>query len=83
MAIRRITISVPDAVARRIRKAARDRSVSAWITGVIEERLEDAELDRLWQEFYRAIHPSRAEMGRANAAFRRLTKPARRRPSAA
>lgn len=78
MSIRRITISVPDRVARRIKKIAADMSVSAWATGLIEERLGDAELDRLWQDFYRGVRPRREEVRRANAMFRRLTKPSRR-----
>jgi hypothetical protein len=82
MSIRRITISVPDDVARRIKKAAAKMSVSAWVTGIIEERLGDAELDRLWQDFYRSVGPGREEVRRANAIFRRLTKPSRRKSAA-
>jgi hypothetical protein len=81
MSIRRITISVPKHVARRIKKAA-DMSVSAWVTGVIEERLDDPELDRLWQDFYRSVGPHREEVRRANTMFRRLTKPSRRQRAA-
>jgi len=44
MTIRRITISVPDEVARRVKKAAGSASVSAWVTGLIEEHLEEREL---------------------------------------
>jgi hypothetical protein len=78
MSLQRITISVPDHVARRIKKAAADTSVSAWVTSVIEERLGDAELDRLWQEFYRNVAPSRDEVRTANAMFKRLTRRPRR-----
>jgi hypothetical protein len=83
MSIERITISVPTDVAARIKKAAGKRPVSAWVTSVIEERLDDAELERLWQEFYRSVNPSRADKKRADAMFRRLVKPSRRRKSAA
>ena len=82
MSIRRITISVPEHVARRVKKAAADMSVSAWVTGVIEERLDDAALDRLWQDFYRSVGPHREEVRRANTMFRRLTKPSRRQRAA-
>lgn len=82
MSIRRITISVPDDVARRIRKAAATMSVSAWVTGAIEERLGNAELERLWEDFYRSVDPGREEIRRANAIFRRLTKPSRRQSAA-
>jgi hypothetical protein len=81
MSIRRITISVPVEVARRVKKAAGGTSVSAWVTGLIEEHLEDRELERLWQEFYRSVAPKAGDVRQANALFRRLTK--RRRKSAA
>jgi hypothetical protein len=83
MSIERITISVPSQVAARIKKAAGKRAVSAWVTSLIEERLDDAELERLWREFYRSVNPSRSDRKRADAIFRRLVKPSRRRKSAA
>lgn len=83
MSIERITISVPAEVAARIKRAAGKKPVSAWVTSVIEERLDDAELDRLWREFYRSISPSRADKKRADAIFRRLVKPPRHRKRAA
>ena len=51
MSIKRITISVPDAVARRIKRAAGSVPVSAWVTDVLEQRLNDADLDSQWQAF--------------------------------
>jgi hypothetical protein len=77
MSIERITISVPSTVAARIKKAAGDTPVSAWVTGVIEDHLDDAELDRLWQDFYASVRPRRADVRRADAILRRLTKPSR------
>jgi hypothetical protein len=74
MSISRITISVPQTTAARIRKAAGATPVSAWVTSVIEEHLEDAELERLWQEFYRSVRPRSADVKRANAMFKRLTR---------
>jgi hypothetical protein len=78
MSIRRMTISVPASTAARIRKAAAGASVSAWVTGVIEDRLDDAELERLWQEFYGSVRPRAADVRRADAMFRRLTRPHRK-----
>jgi hypothetical protein len=78
MSIRRITISVPATIARRVKKAAANMSVSAWVTGVIEDRLDDARLDELWEEFYRGVRPRREDVRRANAMFARLTRPAGR-----
>lgn len=78
MMIRRITISVPDAVAGRIKKAAGDKPVSTWVTDLIEERLDDAELDRQWREFYEDVAPRREDIRRADAMFKRLTRVTRR-----
>jgi hypothetical protein len=82
MAIRRITISVPEETASRIKRAAGKAPVSSWVTGVIEEHLDDAELDRKWQEFYEAVNPSRKDLKRAQALHARLTKGHRRRGAA-
>jgi hypothetical protein len=82
MSIKRITISVPDEVAARIKEAAGETPVSAWVTELIEEHLDDAELERQWQEFYRDVAPKRADLRRAEALLERLTKPSRRRGAA-
>jgi hypothetical protein len=82
MSIKRITISVPSDVASRIKKAAGRLPVSAWVTEVIEERLDDAALEREWQRFYADVKPKAADTRRATAMFKRLTKPARKRGAA-
>jgi hypothetical protein len=82
MAIRRITISVPDETASRIKKAAGQVPVSSWVTDVIEEHLDDAELERKWQEFYASVNPSRKERKGAEALHARLSKARRRRGAA-
>ena len=74
MAIRRITISVPEEVAGRIRKAARATPVSAWVTGLIEHHLDETELDRQWEAFYQEVGPSAKETRRADGIFTRLTR---------
>jgi hypothetical protein len=80
MSIRRITISVPARVAARIKKAAGRTPVSAWVTGVIEEHLEDSELERLWSEFYLSVRPRGADMKRAEGILKRITRsPGRKR----
>ncbi len=82
MAIRRITISVPRETAGRIKKAAGETPVSSWVTGLIEEHLDEGELERKWQEFYEAVSPSRKDVKRAEAVHQRLTKARRRRGAA-
>jgi len=82
MSIKRITISVPEQVASRIKKAAGDVPVSTWVTDVVAEHLDEAELERQWQSFYRAVHPSRTDTKRAEAIHKRLIKRSGRREAA-
>ena len=82
MSIRRITISVPSEVAHRIKKAAGKSPVSAWLTEVIEEHLEDADLERRWNEFCRDVAPCGADVRNAHALYKRLTKRQRGRRAA-
>jgi hypothetical protein len=79
MTIRRITISVPEEVAARIKKAAGAKPVSTWVTELVEEHLDDAELERQWQNFYRDVAPKREDIRRADTLFSRLTRRSRRR----
>jgi hypothetical protein len=73
MTIRRITISVPEEVATRIKRAAGKKPVSTWVTDLVEEHLDDATLERQWEEFYRDVSPKPAEVRKADAMFKRLT----------
>jgi hypothetical protein len=82
MAIRRITISVPEETAKRIKEAAGQTAVSSWVTDVIEERLGDAELDRKWQDFYEAVNPSAKDRKKARTVHARLVKVRGRRGAA-
>lgn len=74
MSIKRITISVPSEVASRIKKAAGHLPVSAWVTEVIEEHLDDAALERQWQRFHADVKPKAADVRRASTMLRRMTK---------
>lgn len=57
MAAVRITLSVPEELADRIKKAAGEGTVSGWIVKVIEGYFaEDAELERQFDEWL-AAHP--------------------------
>jgi len=75
MAIKRITLSVPEQVAVRLKKAAGRVPISAWVTQIIEQHLQEAELEAAWQAFLRDAAPSRAEARQADAMFQRLTQP--------
>ena len=59
MAAVRITLSVPDELAARIKKSAGEGTVSGWVVKVIEEYLaEDAELERQFDEWLAADPPT-------------------------
>jgi len=79
MSIRRITISVPEEVAARIKKAAKGVPVSTWLTDRIAEHFDDEALNRLWREFARDVAPTESDTLKAEALYGRLTKSARRR----
>lgn len=51
MAIKRITISLPDELAERLKAAAGDKPVSTWVTELIEHELEQEHLDQLWEDY--------------------------------
>jgi hypothetical protein len=74
MSIRRITISVPQDVAGRIKKAARARPVSAWVTDLVEAHLDETEIERQWQAFCRYVAPAPEEIRRADGIFKRLAR---------
>lgn len=82
MAIKRLTISVPDTLASRIKKAAGKKPVSAWVSDLVEEHLDDTELERQWEAFYREVNPSAKEVRRAGALLDRLTKSSAKRGAA-
>ncbi len=64
MAAVRITLSVPDELADRIKEAAGDGTVSGWVVKVIEEYLaEDEELERQFVAWLEA-HPIDEEIRR-------------------
>jgi hypothetical protein len=78
MTIRRITISVQGSVAKRIKKAAGAKPVSAWVTEVIEEHLDDTELERQWEAFVVDVAPSERDERKARGLLDAMTKAARR-----
>lgn len=79
MAAVRITLSVPDELAARIKKSAGEGTVSGWVVKVIEEYFaEGEELELLFDEWLKE-HPVDediarqvdAEIEKARANFRR------------
>jgi hypothetical protein len=75
MAIRRITISVPEELAEQIKKAAGDQPVSQYVTELLEAELSQRDLERQWLEFYREANPSPEDREWAEALMRQLAEP--------
>lgn len=79
MSTRRLTVSVPEATAKKLKKAALGRSVSSWVTEVIEEKLDESRLEQEWRELYEDVAPTAADRKKADAMFAELVRPRRRR----
>ncbi len=84
MAAVRITLSVPDELAARIKKAAGEGTVSGWVVKAIEERfLEDEELEREFDEWVAAQPPVPEEIQReVDAEIEKALGPRRRKGAA-
>ncbi|GAA3752150.1 metal-responsive CopG/Arc/MetJ family transcriptional regulator [Spinactinospora alkalitolerans] len=50
MAIKRLTISLPEELMERVKEAAGDEPVSNWVAELLERRLDEQRGDRLWME---------------------------------
>ena len=72
MTIRRITISVPEELAERIKNAAGDKPVSQYVAEVLEKELTDDELRQQWEEFHRSLPPNPEADRKAAEMFERL-----------
>jgi hypothetical protein len=82
MTITRVTISMPSDLARKVKKAAGKKPVSAWLTELVEERLSEDALEALWKEHFHDVAMSAAERRAGDALFERTTKPRRRKRAA-
>jgi len=79
MPITRVTISMPSALARKVKRAAGKQPVSAWLTELVEERLTRRELDQMWSAHVASFAFTAAETREARRRLSRLTRPKRRR----
>ncbi|MGQ0573697.1 MAG: hypothetical protein ACT4RN_05760 [Pseudonocardia sp.] len=83
MATVRITLSVPEELANRIKKSAGEGTVSGWVVNVIENHIaEDAELERQFVEWLEAIPPDEDTMKSVDAAIEQALGPRRARGAA-
>jgi hypothetical protein len=74
MSARRITVSVPEAVALRLKKAAGKTPVSTWLTDLIEEHLDERELEGKWEAFYAGVSPDAGAARKADEILKRATR---------
>ena len=75
MATKRITVSVPEEIATRIKRAAgRNRSVSEWVTNAVTRTLEEEDLRQRFLEFCDAVKATPAQEKQAKASFDLITQ---------
>ena len=79
MSTRRVTVSVPEATAKKLKRATAGRSVSSWVTELIEEKLDESRLEQEGRALYAEVDPSPADRKKADALFSELVRPRRRR----
>ena len=82
MTIRRVTISMPEKLARKVKKAAGKKPVSAWISEILEREVDEAELERLWKQHFVDVPMTAEERRRGDELFEQTTRPRRRRRAA-
>ena len=81
MAIKRVTVSLPENLATRVSVAAGERSVSAYIARVLGEHLETSELEVLWREYVSEVGVSADDLAAADEVLDELTAGPSRRAS--
>jgi hypothetical protein len=69
MSVRRITVSLPEETARRLKKAARGRSVSALLTELVDATLDTREIEAQWLRLYDEVAPPAAAERKAERLF--------------
>ncbi len=74
---------MPEALARKVKRAAGKQPVSAWLTQLVEKQFNEDEYERLWKEHFEDIPMTPAQRREGDAIFARLTKPRGRRRRAA
>jgi hypothetical protein len=75
MSVRRMTVSLPEDTARRLKSAARGRSVSALLAELVDETLDQRELETQWRQLYNQVAPSLAASQKAERILSALIAP--------
>jgi hypothetical protein len=71
--IKRVTISLPEDLADKLREQAGDRSVSAYVADLISDHLDNDELEALWRGFVDDVGPSDTDIAAADRVLDELT----------
>jgi hypothetical protein len=79
MPITRVTISMPSELARKVKKAAGKKPVSAWLTELVDEHLSAQDLEGAWERYIADMAFTQRETEHARARLDRLLKRRRRR----
>lgn len=79
MTITRVTISMPKELAAKVKKAAGKKPVSAWLTEMVQDRLGEQDLERVWNEYFAEMTFTKRETRDARDRLDRLTKRKRKR----
>jgi Arc/MetJ-type ribon-helix-helix transcriptional regulator len=73
MAIKRLTISLPEDLVESVRGAVGDGSMSAYVADLIREHLRDDDLDTLWRAFVDDVGLSADDVAAADRILDELT----------
>jgi hypothetical protein len=77
MATTRVTVSLPADLVAKLKVEAGERSMSAYVAALIQEHLEDAELERLWQAYLDDVGVTSDDIATADQVLNELlAKPA-------
>jgi metal-responsive CopG/Arc/MetJ family transcriptional regulator len=79
MSIKRITISVPSALAAKVKRAAGKKPVSVFVADVLEASIEEEQVERAWREYVADVAPTAADDRRADDVIAGLRRRKRRR----
>ena len=74
MSARRITVSVPETVAQRIKKAAGKTPVSHVAHRSHQDHLDERELEGKWEAFYEGVNPDASAERKAEEILKRATR---------
>lgn len=73
MAIKRVTVSLPEELAAKLRSEAGGRSVSAYVADLISEHFDESEVERLWRSYLDEVAITSEDIATADEILNKLT----------